>query len=430
MIIDYLKLKRKLLRVINNILSKIKEHRFIINLIVLSLLYFVNIFWQGIVYVIALYLLAITLLESELNGMYYLSYSVAFVCLFRAGANIYLLLPIGAIYMIKTLVKNFVIEHKPINKLLIYLLVPFILYLFIPINDFNMYRIAKSLIIIVLFIVLEFFIMNKDGLDVTKLFYTFAIGVVVSSVYGLFRGIAPFITQILEVFPYGEFIRFQGLLEHPNVFGILCMVAIAMLSYMLFCKEHKVITVALLGVLTIIGVFTLSKAFLLMVVANYGIMWLIFMKQDWKKGLIILGICIVGAGLFYLVFHDIVNTILLRFVSSFVDQNSGFNLNQITSGRTELWATYMSKWVESPVAILFGYGLGTPDIGDLSVHNMFLAVLYEIGVVGFVLFFGILVYQIVRLLKDDRVSFHLAKLLPIVTVILFSLSEDTLFFLF
>ena len=110
---------------------------------------------------IALYLLAITLLGKDLDGMYYLSFSVAFVCIFKAGQNIYLLLPIGAIYMIKILIKNFVIEHKPINKLLIYLLVPFILYLFIPINEFNLYRIAKSLIIIVLFIVLEFFIIKK-----------------------------------------------------------------------------------------------------------------------------------------------------------------------------------------------------------------------------------------------------------------------------
>ena len=414
----------------NNVLEKIKNNRFIINLIVLSLLYFVNIFWQGIVFVIALYLLAITLLETELNGMYYLSFSVAFVCIFKIGANLYMLLPVASIYMIKTLIKNFVIEKKPINKLLVYMLIPFVIYLFMPIHAYNMFSIAKALIMVVLFIVLEFFIMNKDSINSTKLFYTFSVGIILSSVYGLFYSVSPFLQSSIPTRIYDGIIRFSGLLEHPNPFGILCMVGIVLLSYMLFCKDHKIITLILMGTLTMIGVFTLSKAFLIMVAVNYGVMWILLMKQNWKRGLIILGVCVAGAGLFYLIFHSYINAILLRFVSSFIDQNAGLNLDQITSGRTTLWVTYMSKWVESPMAIIFGYGLGTPRIGNVSIHNMFLAVLYEIGIVGFILFFGILTYQVIRLLKDEKINFHLAKLLPIITVILFSLSEDTLFYLF
>ena len=84
---------------INNLFLKVKEHHFIINLIVLALLYFVNIFWQGIVFVIAPYLLIIVFLEGKLKGFYYLSFSVAFVCIFKLGTNIYLLLIIGAIYL-------------------------------------------------------------------------------------------------------------------------------------------------------------------------------------------------------------------------------------------------------------------------------------------------------------------------------------------
>ena len=226
--------------------------------------------------------------------------------------------------------------------------------------------------------------------------------------------------------------RFSGLIEHPNSFAIMCMICITMLSYILFTKDHKIVTAILMGIITIIPIFTLSKAYLLIVTLCYFVMWIIFTKNHPKKGLIILGMGVVGLAIFYAIFHSVINVILARFISSFINQDAGFNLNQITTGRTDLWVQYMSNWINSGSAynIFFGFGLNAKRIFRESLHNMFLAVLYEVGVVGFILFFGLLVYEIIRFVKPKNAKFHVSAILPILVIVLYSLSEDLLFYLF
>ena len=415
---------------INNLFAKVKEHHFIINLIVLALLYFVNTFWQGIVFVIAPYLLIIAFMEGKLKGFYYLSFSVAFVCIFKLGTNIYLLLIIGAIYILATLIYNLVKEHKTLNKPLLIMLGVMLAYLLLPLHAYTTMLFVKIFVIVMLFLVLEFFMLNKEDMDIKLLFWTFALGIIVSSVYGLFYSVSPYLKSCYTIHMYDTFPRFSGLIEHPNSFAMICMICVAMLAYLLLTYDSKIFTAILLGLVTIIPIFTLSKAYLLIVTLCYGLMWLMFTKKHPKQGFILLGIGMVGLIVFYAIFHSIINAILGRFISSFIDKNAGFNLDQITTGRTELWVQYMSQWISSPYNIFFGFGLNAVRPFRESVHNVFLSALYEMGIVGFILFFTVLVYEIVRFIKPKNTKFHLSALLPLLVTILYCLSEDFIFYLF
>ena len=281
-----------------------------------------------------------------------------------------------------------------------------------------------------LFLVLEFFMLNKDDMDIKLLFWTFAIGIIVSSIYGLFYSVSPYLKSCFTIHMHDTFPRFSALIEHPNSFAMICMICVAMLMYLLFTYDNKIFTAVLLGLVTIIPIFTLSKAYLLIVTLCYGLMWIIFTKKYPKKGFILLGIGIVGIAIFYAIFHSVINAILARFISSFIDKNAGFTLDQITTGRTELWVQYMSQWSGNAYNIFFGFGLNAIRPFRESVHNVFLAALYEMGIVGFILFFTVLTYEIVRFLKSKKSKFHLSKLLPLLVTILYCLSEDFIFYLF
>lgn len=74
--------------------------------------------------------------------------------------------------------------------------------------------------------------------------------------------------------------------------------------------------------------------------------------------------------------------------------NQHVSAKQFESGRLDIWEWTMGKIYENPI---FGYGLGNiPSEYGLSVHNFYIQLTYQTGVVGLLFFFS-LIYNIFTL---------------------------------
>ena len=180
--------------------------------------------------------------------------------------------------------------------------------------------------------------------------------------------------------------RYSGVYLNPNVAGFICIYGYA-LTYGI-----KNLPLKLFGqfIFTLMGLLTFSRTFI--------VIWLIINLISLKIS--IKNIRIIGVG--FLIFTS------LLFIDNLVglnnprfDQlkniltNENVSSQEFTSGsRTETWALYYDKISKSPI---FGNGYNTfaGEIGvTAGVHNTYLRILGEAGIIPFLLFIGYIIYLI------------------------------------
>ncbi len=153
-------------------------------------------------------------------------------------------------------------------------------------------------------------------------------------------------------------------------------------------------------IFSLIGLLPLSKAFILVNVLLY-LTWFIisFIRSNNKKRFIIyLALIIVAAGIISFVAHDYILSILHRFGS-----NNSITMSSMTTNRDVIWAKYIKRWLKSPLTILFGNGYTAPKIDTNQYeHSIYLAFLFQFGIIGTILIISTLVWTIRRNSKLER----------------------------
>ena len=101
-------------------------------------------------------------------------------------------------------------------------------------------------------------------------------------------------------------------------------------------------------------------------------------------------------------------------------------LDDLTTGRTELHVRYWKAITKNVVSFLFGYGLDAGYLG-LSPHNLYLEILYHLGLFGLLIFLGeILGFVHLMDVKTPRVQKHSALMtyypLMLMGILFFSLA--------
>lgn len=169
--------------------------------------------------------------------------------------------------------------------------------------------------------------------------------------------------------------RFHGLFEDPNYYMTLIVTAITILM-LLYDRKHVKLPIFLGGIASflIIGVLTYSKTFFLCVIvlATISIGWLFVRKKQ-----------LLGCGLiiaFVILFVTLLMT-STTFSVMIVRLTSANNLDDLTTGRSEVFAAYYQTIVESIPNALFGLGLAAKRLGK-DPHNIYLEITYYLGFIG------------------------------------------------
>ncbi len=190
-----------------------------------------------------------------------------------------------------------------------------------------------------------------------------------------------------------SFNRFQGLFADPNYYMALLITAMTLLLRMRDCGKIQTIPFLLLEMCFIFfGALTYSKTFFLLLIMLV-LMGIISLFQN--KKYLLGSVCVVIAGLvtwFLFSGTTIFSVVLFRF-------RSATNLDDLTTGRSEVYVNYMNAITSSISSFLFGAGLAAENLGK-DPHNLFLEILYYLGAVGLLLMVILCVVLLLALRKQ------------------------------
>lgn len=211
--------------------------------------------------------------------------------------------------------------------------------------------------------------------------------------------------------------RFMGLQGDPNYYMTMLIVGLALLIKL---KEFGYLSTSwfvIQGVLlTAFGILTYSKTFVLVFVllGGFYVVW-----QFWSRKILSGVLLTVAAVLAFLLlaFAD-----FSPFAVTVQRLLEGKDLSSLTTGRTDIYAAYWKKIIETLPSFLFGYGLKAEGLFK-DPHNIYIEIVYYLGVTGFALIgyiFGALMHMMRSLDFRVRNQHVIAKYtLPILVMVLF-----------
>lgn len=170
--------------------------------------------------------------------------------------------------------------------------------------------------------------------------------------------------------------RFQGLFGDPNYFMAIITMALTLVIRLYCCNQIQpvVFWVSIAALLTT-GLATLSKTFLvffIVVMALYFLRELVHRDRQTHPGMLLL---LVLALVLMIQVDDSIASVAWERLTRAND------LDELTTGRSHIFSTYLQKIFETPVTLLFGVGLGTAGL-ERDTHNLFLEVIYYTGLTG------------------------------------------------
>lgn len=220
--------------------------------------------------------------------------------------------------------------------------------------------------------------MTRDWIIKVSVF--FSISVALSTLWALlFKDLGyfdPYILGEMRLSRDLDVLRFKGLFVDPNYFGTFLLLAITIIFQLYLCG---IISLKRLLVLVSVDIFagllTLSKSFLLTIIALLIILDFFVWRNKKKSTALGVTIALIACGFFaFLGNFSPVSLILGRFKGQ-------TEMNEITTGRYELWERYYESITASVDKILIGNGLDAPLLIQGS-HNLYLEILYFVGIVG------------------------------------------------
>lgn len=212
----------------------------------------------------------------------------------------------------------------------------------------------------------------------------FCISLLISSLYAyVFRNTSQLIAlkgKEAPAYLMSTQTRFYGLFRDPNYYMALLVIAIALLIKLRVSNELKRIPFfVMISTVIIFGLLTYSKTFLLLmalICVIYVLLQIRKRKYFLAFGLIAVISLVVAISL--QIPDSPLQIILYRF-------SIATNMDDLTTGRSELYSRYIRAITAGVKPFFFGYGLNAEYL-VLSPHNLYLEILYYLGAFGMAIF--------------------------------------------
>ncbi len=188
--------------------------------------------------------------------------------------------------------------------------------------------------------------------------------------------------------------------------GMFAIAVAILLGYMDRKRMSKVFGVALVGYSMFIVALTRSRSGVLLMglIALTYYLVLVVRRNKLFSGLVWIAL----VGILVLVLMKLAPGVVDAVLNRFVDQED------ITNGRSDIFAFFIEEWVREPWCFLFGYGIGSykDAIGiKTSPHNAITDILISWGTVGLLLVFWTLMMcgskKFKQISKKDRIMAYL-----------------------
>ena len=277
----------------------------------------------------------------------------------------------------------------------------------------------QGALVVILLYVIYFIFVYRDQININKCYKHLVYGIAISMALGLI------VMLFQEHYAYemfyfdGTYKRLKLFSFHQNHLAMHACFAISYFMYLILNKKYVLwFNIVCVAFCMIVGLWTLSKAFILMM-AIFFVYLAIYLicKYKWKSLKVILPVIVVMA-LMGFVFKGFVTKILDRFLA--YNTTSSF-INRITTGRSAIWYRYLKETTSSVPKLLFGVGLFSKELVSIGAHNVLIFLVYRMGLVGLIAL-GTLAFSYYKL-SGVKFSFKLRHILPFSAYFILSFNE-------
>ena len=286
-----------------------------------------------------------------------------------------------------------------------------------------------GLVTCLLFFIYFMFIYARE-INIKKCFVCLFISLCTSAVLGL--ALSPIDEIRTKIYPFdGTYFRLRLFTLNVNHLAMFCLFEIVYVVYEIinydivkkssfeFLKNKFFwIHASMIAIMVVIGILSLSKAFLLMlflVFVYFMVFLIIKLRLKSLAGILpILGIVAAVCVLF----KDFGQMLVSRFFA--YDIWDTF-FSKIFSGRTGIWSLYRDHIRGSIFSMLFGSGLLTQDLVAIGPHNVFIYFVFRVGFVGIIML-GTIVYFYIKE-ADSKLKITYQNSLLLIVFIVLSLEE-------
>ena len=179
---------------------------------------------------------------------------------------------------------------------------------------------------------------------------------------------------------------------NPNYLAYICLSCVEGLTFIFYKKQHNLFDLVMLAALSLFGMLTLSKKFIICAVFFVALFFISKKGNKLKSFLYIAVALVMIVALFRIIFPTAYENFILR-----------FNEADMSTGRDSIMKKFNDLLWNQPEVLLFGTGLtGFTSIlqgkyGIVGVpHNGFQEMIIVWGIFGFILFMAFLVGVIIR----------------------------------
>lgn len=318
--------------------------------------------------------IAVSLFGRLESSFYHLFFCLPFAMIYKLSPEstslfTYVMLGVGVILIYRV--------HK-IGATQLLLIMLFMLYALCGMGN-NITTVTKMIMGMMLFYI---FVRNIHPENFKNQIWAFLLGMVGSSAIGVLKGnwarLDAYYSEIKTVYiSSGKVLRFTGLYLDPNYYSVSVIFAL-MLCLMLFAskKGNRVVLGIIIGALSIFGLLSYSKMFLI----TFLVVVLIFILRELqspKKIALAMIVCMAGGGALYTWMQN---------NDYFIVMAKRFFKGDVTTGRVDIWTAYIRHIDESLLTLLFGDGLGMEYLTVGGPHNTILELIFFFGLIGGILF--------------------------------------------
>lgn len=212
----------------------------------------------------------------------------------------------------------------------------------------------------------------------------FATGVISASLLAKQLTVYPSISRFIDVFNWEQMgiVRYSGFYGDSNFYSTHITACLGGILFLLL-KTDKLKRILVLVALAIASLYCgflgASKSFVLLMMLIFAI-WILlmtFMKNKISTKLLLFASIFV---LFIFIFStemfsSVIDVILTRF-------GQGTDASTLTTGRTELWTSYISVLTNDAKTLLIGRGYTNINVGGRASHNTPIQLIYQFGIIG------------------------------------------------
>lgn len=221
-----------------------------------------------------------------------------------------------------------------------------------------------------------------------RVFYSYIIGNITASCFGLmdssFLKIKDYVgEQGVEGIEFIDLTRFTGLHTDPNYYTVGMIISLCLLVLMYHRKEIRTLWVLLLSVpIVYFLILTYSKsAILMLAVPLFFLLYSLYKQKKYVTILFVFSFVLIVLFMALSGKIEILNVVISRFNAS--DNSVGdTDLNSLTTGRFDIWVSYVKYMFKHYLAFFVGEGISAPIINDHGAHNTYIDCWYYLGLIG------------------------------------------------